>query len=191
VQAWLKTHGVEARPFAYRTRADTLDRHAERLADFVQDWLGDEELPRLGILTHSMGGLVARAYLAHERGRQAERVRLVQIAPPNRGSQLAEAQRGRKAFDLVYGKAGEELQPARAEALGPVPRHVSALVLGAGRSGEGGYNPRIEGDDDGVVAMSETYLDGAEHERVEGVHSLLQWRPDVLERALAFLLASP
>ena len=187
VQAWLKTRGFEARAYKYRTRLDDLDTHGRGLAEFVESWLGPEEIPQLGILTHSMGGLVARAYLGSERGQHAKQVRLVQIAPPNQGSALAAANRGFKPFELVYGKAGRELHPERVAQLGAVPRHVRALVIGAGRAGRSGYNPLLDGDDDGVVALSETQLEGAEHERVEGVHSLLQWRPDVLERALAFL----
>ena len=187
VQAWLKTRGHESRAFGYRTRADSLQTHALGLGEFVREWLGEGSIPLLGILTHSMGGLVARAYLKSELGRQADNVRLVQLAPPNKGSQLAKARRGGLAFELVYGQAGEELQPERVEELGPVAAHVDALVIASGRGQEAGYNPQIEGDDDGVVALAETHLEGAQHETIEGVHSLLQWRPEVLERALAFL----
>ena len=183
--AWLNRRGIPARAYGFRSRKDSLETHGEGLADFVEGWLGS--VPRLGIVTHSMGGLVARAYLGGPRGCQAERVRMVQIAPPNQGSQLARAYRDDRLFKFVYRRAGEELDPDRVAKLGPLPPHVKTLILGSGRGREAGYNRRIQGDDDGLVALSETYLEGAQHEEVRGLHSLLQWRPSVLRRALDFI----
>ena len=196
VERWLARRGFAARSFGYRTRAHTLAEHALRLDRFVQRWRDREpelwavpERP-LGILTHSMGGLVARKFIAEHATRHAERQRLVMLGPPNRGAQLARRNADWFAFRWLYGHAADELQPERAEGLGPLPSHCAGLVL-AGGNGRDGYNPKIEGDDDGVVALSDTFLDGAAHEQIGGLHALLQWRPDVLERATAFLRAPP
>lgn len=182
--------GFDARPFGYATRRHDLEGHAERLEQALREWLDGRDVPVLGLLTHSMGGLVARALLARP-SIQAwiPRQRLVMLAPPNRGAVLATLQRDSAMFRGLYGRAADELQPERVARL-PAPPACCATLILIGGTGDGrGYNPRITGDDDGVVASAETSLDGIEPEFVGGVHSMLQWRADVLARACAFLRA--
>lgn len=180
--------GFDARPFGYATRRHDLAGHAERLEQALRRWLGEREVPVLGLLTHSMGGLVARALLARP-SLQAwiPAQRLVMLAPPNRGAVLAARRRDSLLFRGLYGRAVDELQPERVASLPPPPPSCATLILIGGTGDGRGYNPMIQGDDDGVVASAETSLDGLEPEFVGGVHSILQWRPDVLQRAAAFL----
>jgi hypothetical protein len=190
--AALRRHGMEPHLFGYRTRQETLAEHGARLETFVADRLGDRlPLARLGILTHSMGGLVARAYLARPSAqKQSRHQRLVMLAPPNQGSSLAAHNAERAWFRALYGVASRELAPQRVKGLPAPPTSCETLVLVGGRGDPRGFNPAIEGDDDGVVATHETHLPEARHETVLGVHSFLQWRAEVLDRAAAFLLES-
>lgn len=183
----LRRHGLRVRGFDYPTRTGTLDQHGARLAAFVRGWLG-EPPPLLGFVTHSMGALVVRAYLAgHADARTRHRV--VMLSPPNQGSQLAARQRGGVLFRWVYGDAARELVPERARALPAAPDNADVLVLAGGRGDPRGYNPLLTGDDDGVVAVGEMGMPGVEPVMVGGVHATLQWRPAVLARAAAFILA--
>lgn len=184
----LRRHGLRVRGFDYPTRRGTLVQHAERLARFVRGWLGDPP-PVLGFVTHSMGALVVRAYLAaHADARTLHRV--VMLSPPNQGSQLALRQRGGMVFRWMYGDAARELVPQGVRALPPAPDNADVLVLAGGRGDPRGYNPLLEGDDDGVVAVGEMGMPGVEPVHVGGVHSTLQWRPAVLARAAEFILAA-
>jgi len=185
---YLRRLGFDARAFGYQTRAQTLAQHGERLEGFIADWLG-EPAPLLGILTHSMGGLVARAYLARAgAAAQSRRQRVVMLAPPNQGAALAHAMRDFRPFRWLYGAAADELQPARAASLPPPPPSAAVLVLAGGRRGsEVGYSRRIAGNNDGLVSVAETALPGVVPEFVGGVHSTLQWRPEILRRAARFL----
>ncbi|PRP93795.1 Alpha/beta hydrolase family protein [Enhygromyxa salina] len=184
----LGRRGFDARSFGYATRRGTLDDHAEQLEARIRAWLDGRQTAVLGILTHSMGGLVARALLARPTLLElAPRQRLVMLAPPNKGAVLAERQRDFPPFRWLYGLAADELQPPRVAELPPPPPSCETLILVGGTGDGRGYNPRIDGDDDGVVASDETPLPGLEPEFVGGVHSTLQWRGDVLSRAAAFL----
>ncbi len=187
----LARHGFEARAFGYATRARTLADNAARLEEEIRAWLGPRAPTTLGLLTHSMGGLVARALLARPGMLElAPTQRLVMLAPPNRGAVLADQNQGFPPFRWLYGEAAAELQPPRVAELPPPPPSCATLILIGGTGDGRGYNPRIPGDDDGVVASAEAALPGLEPEFVGGVHSTLQWRADVLARAAAFLAAS-
>lgn len=185
--AYLRRRGVDAHPFGYATRRGTLADHARALDGFVLASFGAPP-PVLGFLTHSMGALVVRAWLGWEQARARGAVqRIVMLSPPNRGSMLAEHHRERLLFRWLYGDAVAELQPGRAQTLPPLPTSASVLVLAGGRGDPRGYNPRLVGDDDGVVAVAEMGLPGVDPEHVGGMHALLQWRPKVLDRAARFL----
>lgn len=184
----LARHGLDARAFGYATRRQSLEDHAAQLELEIRQWLGERRPAVLGLLTHSMGGLVARALLARPSVCElAPKQRLVMLAPPNRGAVLAERNRDWALFRLLYGKAASELQPPRVAELPTPPESCETLILVGGTGDGRGYNPAIDGDDDGVVASHETALPGCEPEFVGGVHSTLQWRADVLRKAAEFL----
>jgi pimeloyl-ACP methyl ester carboxylesterase len=184
----LARHGLDARAFGYSARRRSLEEQAAQLELEIREWLAERRPAVIGLLTHSMGGLVARALLARASMRElAPKQRLVMLAPPNRGAVLAERNRDFAPFHWVYGKAAAELQPPRVAELPAPPASCETLILVGGTGDGRGYNPTIDGDDDGVVASKETALPGLEPEFVGGVHSTLQWRPDVLDRAARFL----
>ena len=115
---YLRRLGFDARAFGYPTRAQTLEQHGERLEGFVGDWLG-EPAPLLGILTHSMGGLVARAYLARAgAAAQSQRQRVVMLAPPatdpQRDHQRQAGQQRLVALDRVHGRRAGRADPGQA-----------------------------------------------------------------------------
>ncbi len=185
---FLRRQGFAARAFGYATRRESLAQHGERLEAFLAGWL-ERPVPTLGILTNSMGGLVARAYLARAGAQsQSQRQRVVMLAPPNRGAALAASMRGFRPFHWLYGAAAEELQPERAAHLGSPPASAELLILAGGKhDSEVGYTRRIPGNNDGLVGVAETALPGVAPEFVGGLHSTMQWRPAVLRRAAAFL----
>ncbi|MEL6348472.1 MAG: hypothetical protein AAFV53_35525, partial [Myxococcota bacterium] len=189
--AYLSQRGFDARPFGYNTRSESLNAHGERLEAFIIKWLGTAQpTPILGILTHSMGGLVARSYLARPSvAEHSTRQRLAMMAPPNQGAQLARKNKDWALFHWAYGKAADELHPDRVAALPLPPKSCEVLVMAGGTGKPTGINPSIDGDDDGLVAVSETRLPGVEPVFVGGIHSLMQWRPDVLDRAIQFFQA--
>ncbi len=185
--AWLARYGIDARPFGYPTRHGSIHDHAKRLARFLDEAVGDVRPPVLGFVTHSMGGIVVRAYLARYGDRHAAAQRVVMLSPPNRGAILAERNHDDRLARLAYGDALDELRPHVVTALPPPPASASVLVLAGGRGDERGYNPKIPGDDDGVVGVEEMALPGTSPRFVGGIHALLQWRPSVLARAARFL----
>lgn len=111
------------------------------------------------------------------------------LAPPNQGAAMAEQLKDWPVYQWVFGVAAEELHPERVGKIPLPPDHCEVCILAGGRGREEGINPRLEGDDDGVVSLEETRLPGVEPVFVGGVHTFLQWRPTVLHRAMSFFEA--
>ncbi len=185
--AYLRRLGFDARTFGYPTRRGSLEDHGRRLDAFLTAWLPDPR-PPLGFLTHSMGGLVVRAWLAQRP--DAVDVRVAMLSPPNQGSALARANARNPLFHVLYGQAAKTLQTPGVPSLPPVPDNAQVLVLAGGRGTAAGYNPLLPGDDDGVVAVEEMGLPDAPPEFVGGMHGMLQWTPAILRRAADFLGAA-
>lgn len=94
----------------YRSRrpvADIVASLAPRVAAFEASITG-----RLHIVTHSLGGLVARALIAARRPRRLGRV--VMLPPPHGGSEIADLLHRMSLAPLVLGSAGAQLRTRRA-----------------------------------------------------------------------------
>ncbi len=110
----------------------------------------------LDLVTHSMGGIVARALMGEGR---IEVRRLVQLAPPNHGAWLADRIRlvpllGRIPAFRDLGQGEETL----VDALGACPPEAEIGVV-AGQSASAWLGGEAG---DGVVRVKETHLDGAQ-----------------------------
>jgi triacylglycerol esterase/lipase EstA (alpha/beta hydrolase family) len=79
----------------------SIDTLAEQLAAHVEGACAETGADRVILLGHSMGGLVARAYLQRS-GADARVAKLITLASPHHGSKLAR---------LAIGAAGKQLRP--------------------------------------------------------------------------------
>lgn len=169
------------------TRAD-LETHAANLASVVAGLSGAERVHFVG---HSLGNIVVRRYLAaREKAVDAplpDIGRVVMIAPPNRGAQLARRLARLGLLHVVLGKAFTALgsEPASFEAELATPREFGIIAGARGR--ESGYNPLLVGDDDLVVSVEETRLDGAaDFLAVPATHTFIMNRPEVQRQTAHF-----
>jgi triacylglycerol esterase/lipase EstA (alpha/beta hydrolase family) len=80
----------------------SIDRFAEQLAQRVDEVCRASGASKVILVAHSMGGLVARAWLARLGG-SARTVRLVTLGSPHRGSRLARLAPGRCAAEMAPG----------------------------------------------------------------------------------------
>jgi pimeloyl-ACP methyl ester carboxylesterase len=145
------------------------------------------DAPRLHFVTHSLGGILLRAELAQRPLPQLGRV--VMLAPPNHGSELADWLRGTKALRSLMGPTASELGTGQESLPNRLPpAHYEVGVI----AGSDSLNPfgsrMIPGEDDGTVSVASARLEGMSDFLVLPVsHTMILLSGDAAEQTLAFL----
>jgi pimeloyl-ACP methyl ester carboxylesterase len=172
--------------FGYASTKADIDAHAKALEEVLAKV---DPGRRVSFVGHSMGGIVARQYLANHRPEGVTIGRLVMIGPPNQGAEMARRFREIRFVRSMLGPGFEQLAEPKEAALMdiPAPRCEFALIAGASPKWLLN-NPLIEGDDDWIVGVEETSLKGAKATAlVHSHHGEIVHNPRVLELTTQFL----
>lgn len=166
----LEGEGMDVTYWGYPSRDKVITEHAEDLVLELQTIAQQNPGQPINFLTHSMGGLILRAAVnLPDCPPEALIGKAVLVAPPNQGAVW-----GRMVGELDIAnklgkdKAGKELMTEQDfEHLGQFPDSMQVMVI----AGNFSLNFLIPGENDGTVAVSETYLNTPHrHEVVKAGH---------------------
>ena len=179
---FLRDHGYKTHNFGYPSRKQDITSHAIELDEFLEKRITPGT--PLHFVTHSLGSLVLRKYLSSHGDRYIYK-NAVMLGPPNQGSQFARAVRPVYPVAKFLGPAFLEICDLELENSSD---KIHIGIIAGGTTGKIGLSPLIRGDNDGVVRVSETELEGS-HETliVRGLHSFLMYYPSVLKQITCFL----
>lgn len=146
----------------------------------------------LGAKTHfvgySMGTQLTRMYIAEHRPKNLGRV--VMIAPPNRGSEVADFLKDNPLYRELWGPAGQQLTTEENGGIAaelPKPDYELGVIAGD-RSIDPISSAVIPGKDDGKVAIERTKLDGMDdHIVVHASHTFIMQDDEAIRQTLHFL----
>lgn len=115
---------------------------------------------RIHLVTHSMGGIVARYFLKH---RDVPGFgRMVMLAPPNQGSELIDFYSKVPGFKQLLGPAARQLgtDPENSMPLKLGPVSVDTAIITGSESSNSLMSLTLPGADDGKVTAASTLVEG-------------------------------
>lgn len=168
----------------YASKRLSIAENAEAFAREVAPRLAGAT--RVHFVTHSLGGIIVRRFLATHALPNLGRV--VMLAPPNRGSEVADVLRRSRMLARItpvreLGTSADSVPLALPAATFPVG------VIAGSRS----HIPLFARwmhhvPNDGVVAVERTKLDGmTDFVVLPRTHTFLPWSPDAIRQTFAFL----
>ena len=156
------------------------------LGDLLQQRASDPTA-KIHFVTHSLGGIVLRQYLHEHKLENLGRV--VMLAPPNQGSELADRFHHSIVHRFLTGPAGLELGTGPCSLPNRLGRAAFEVGIIAGdRSVNPWFSTWIPGPDDGKVSVRRARLEGMKDFLVvHHSHTWMMWRRDVVGQVARFL----
>lgn len=181
----LEAEGYRVVNLGYPSRRHSVPVLVDTLAAELEACCGSEPGP-VHFVTHSLGGILVRAYGdAHGLDRIG---RVVMLSPPNHGSEIVDRLPD-DLLGLVLGPAARQLGTDSTSLVHSLPPAGFELgVIAGDRSLNPLFSWWLPGDDDGKVTVESARLEGTEDFLVVPYsHTWIMHRGRVIEEVLSFL----
>jgi pimeloyl-ACP methyl ester carboxylesterase len=171
----------------YASRRKALEALAEDIHPSIQRF-ADGIDGAVHFVGHSMGGLLARVYIARYRPKRLGRV--VMLGTPNSGSEIADRLKHMGAYRAWFGPAGQQLVTQRDATIAAMfpPVDYPVGIIAGNRSVDPIMSTFLPKPHDGRVSVENTRLDGmADHIIVGTSHPWLIRNGRAIEQTITFV----
>jgi triacylglycerol lipase len=183
----LEEHGFSVDNIDYDSRSAGVHELAESVVGRAVETDAAVNAAHVHFVTHSMGGILVRDFLANHRVENLGRV--VMLGPPNQGSEVVDNLREWEIFKWINGPAGSELgtdEESVPLTLGDVDFPLG--IIAGDRSINWINSMMIPGPDDGKVSVENTRVEGGvDHLVVHATHPLIMNHDEVIRQTIRFL----
>ena len=185
IQQHLTEENFHVVNLGYPSRENTIEVLAKRAIDPAISQCDSKD--QINFVTHSLGGILVRQYLAQQEIPNLHRV--VMLGPPNQGSEVVDKMRDVPGFNLINGKAGLQLGTDSASIPNSLGDATFDLGIIAGtRSVNLILSSLIPGPDDGKVSVERTKLKGMnDHISVPSTHTFMMSNKTVINQTIYYL----
>jgi pimeloyl-ACP methyl ester carboxylesterase len=188
---YLERHGYRTLNLHYQSLKKPFSALAEDVAGMIDRSPEFHAAEKVHFLTHSMGGIITRHYLAKHRHKIGGRMgAVVMLGPPNGGSEIADAFHRLWPYKILFGPAGQQLSVAAHQ--DHLPGEVIDYKLGIIAGTIGWIYPDgqciLNGPHDGRVTVERTKHPAmADHVTVPVAHGFLMFSESVKKYVVNFL----
>ena len=175
--------GFSCYNYSYPSVKKPIEEHGKDFVDYIEATFGDRDFY---LVSHSMGNLVCREALSLKPELNIKRWAM--LAPPNQGAQVSDILNNIRLYKWITRVPGQQLRYSMAEHFRTMPSPgVDFAIIAGGMQDGKGYNPLLDGDNDGEVRVSETYLDGySDHIILQHTHTALLMFKDTYQQMLFY-----
>ena len=187
MQLALQRAGFATLNLDYASRRKSLEGLAEDIHPAIQHFADRVDGP-VHFVCHSMGGLLARVYIARHRPERLGRV--VMLGTPNSGSEIADRLKNFGPYRAFFGPAGQQLGTKRDDAINALfpPLDYPVGIVAGNRSIDPLAGTMLPKPHDGRVSVENTRIEGmADHIVVDTSHPWLVRNSVAVAQTIAFL----
>lgn len=187
IEAILLERGYLVWSKSYNSREAPVDWLAVQTLNLGLAYCEQQRAMRVHLVSHSLGGLLIRVYLQDHS--IANLGRIVMLAPPNHGSEVADVLKENSLYEWAMGPAGQVLGTGPdgiASQLGPIAGEIG--IIAGNTTSDPWFSPIIPGADDGKVSVESTRLNEMKDFLVvEAGHTFIMRNDLVIAQLLIFL----
>lgn len=187
LENYLKNNGFCVVNFGYPSRKKIIQELSVDAIPPAIEQCRAFNVEKIHFVTHSMGGILVRYYLEHNKVPELGRVAM--LSPPNNGSEVVDKIKDTRIFKWINGPTGEQLGTGPGSILKKLgsPDYEVGII-----TGDKTVNPVlsliIPGKDDGKVSVESARLQGMKDFLVvHKTHPFIMNDKKVIKQIMAFL----